>query len=143
MRAGTETKYWWGSDFSDSRLVANIADESVKRMFPKERYEEGFIPSGYNDGYTRTAPVGSFEANPFGLNDLTGNVEEWTADFYDNYERSSPKNPRGPTNGGYRVFRGGSWHDTPYRVRSASRSGTVPTIPDDTIGFRCARDSSK
>lgn len=61
-RAGTETTYWWGDGYPGYRLVANIGDESAKRQ-----YSDLIIMTGYDDGYVRTAPVGSFDANPFGL----------------------------------------------------------------------------
>ena len=137
-RAGTDTKYWWGDGQPGSRRVANIADESAKRQ-----YSGWTIMTGYDDGYARTAPVGSFEANPFGLHDMTGNVWEWTADWYDEkyYEKSPERNPKGPSSGQYRVVRGGSWSLEPIHVRSALRSRDSPTDRFGYIGFRCAQDA--
>ena len=137
-RAGTETKYWWGGNgHPGSRQVANIGDESVKRQ-----YSNWTFMTGYDDGYARTAPVGSFEANPFGLHDITGNVWEWTADRYgEQYYGASPrKNPRGPSDGDFRVLRGGSWFSAPAHVRSAARFWSIPTYRYDPLGFRCAQD---
>jgi formylglycine-generating enzyme required for sulfatase activity len=67
--------------------------------------------TGYDDGYARTAPVGSFEPNPFGLYDTTGNVGEWTADWYgaDSYGRSPQRNPTGPAEGQTCLLRGSGW----------------------------------
>jgi formylglycine-generating enzyme required for sulfatase activity len=137
-RAGTQTDYWWGNGSPGSRRVANIADETLKRKF-----SNGTIMTGYDDGYIRTAPVGSFEANPFGLHDTTGNVWEWTADWYgkDYYEFSPPQNPKGPSSGQSRVRRGGSWPDAPRGVRSAARRWTMPTNRNASLGFRCAQDA--
>ena len=139
-RANTETKYWWGNDNPGSRRVANIGDESAKRQ-----YSNWTIMTGYDDGYVRTAPVGSFETNPFGLHDMTGNVWEWTADWYDEqyYGSRPPKNPKGPSKGDYRVIRGGSWSSGPDVVRSAYRTRDTPTHRDAAVGFRCAQDSPK
>jgi formylglycine-generating enzyme len=136
-RAGTETKYWWGNGHPSSRQVANIGDESAKRQ-----YSDWTIMTEYDDGYVRTAPVGSFEANPFGLHDMTGNVWEWTADRYDElYYGSSPrKNPQGPSKGDSRVTCGGSWNDAPDDVRSAGRGKRIPTNRGGRVGFRCAQD---
>jgi formylglycine-generating enzyme len=136
-RGGTETTYWWGNGNPGSHRVANIADESAKRQ-----YSDWTIMTGYDDGYIRTASVGSFETNLFGLHDMTGNVWEWTADWYDKtYYRNSPeRNPKGPPSGSYRVLRGGSWGNDPGLVRSAYRGGDTPTRRDDLFGFRCAQD---
>jgi formylglycine-generating enzyme required for sulfatase activity len=136
-RAGTQTKYWWGHGSPGARKVANIADESLERPDPGWA-----IMVGYDDGYVRTAPVGSFEPNPFRLFDMTGNVSEWTADWYDeDYYRTSPeRNPKGPSSSNYRVLRGGSWANQPVFVRSAARDRVPPAARGDTLGFRCAQD---
>lgn len=135
LRAGTTTKYWWGPGNPESRRVENIADESAKHLL-------NVIMSGYTDGAVRTAPVGSYEANPWGLHDMSGNVAEWTADWYgDTYYAKSPeRNPTGPSSGEKRVVRGGSWTDEPVGVRSAFRNRYLPTQRTDDIGFRCAQD---
>ena len=140
MRAGTETMYWWGNERPKSRRVGNFADESLRR---KNEFTQ--IIYGYDDGYVGTAPVGSFEANQFGLHDMSGNVEEWTADWYDKTYNSTspPRNPKGPSSGEYRVIRGGSWYSGPVNVRSAYRNSYTPTERNDHIGFRCAQDVPK
>src|SRR5579885_611623 len=101
--------------------------------------------TGYDDGYARTAPVGSFEPNPFGMYDTTGNVWEWTADWYgaDYYGRSPQRNPTGPSSGEERVLRGGSWRDAPVGIRSANRNWLVPTSRHAPLGIRCAQDGPK
>ena len=141
-RGGTETKYWWGNGHPGSRRVANIGDESVKRQYADWPL---LIMMGYDDGSVRTAPVGSFEANPFGLHDMTGNVWEWTSDRYDKqyYGNSPRKDPMGQSNGDFRVLRGGSWTNAPDEVRSANRTRQPPTYRFGPFGFRCAQDSSK
>lgn len=63
-RAGTQTTHWWGNFSPGTRQVANVADESAKSRHP-------VIMMGYDDGAVTTAPVGSYEANPFGLFDMT------------------------------------------------------------------------
>jgi formylglycine-generating enzyme required for sulfatase activity len=138
-RAGTQTRYWWGDGSPGLRLVANIADVTNKKEFPGRPWP---IMEGYTDGYARTAPVGSFEANAFGLYDMTGNAVEWTADWYGEkyYEVSPVRNPKGPSSGQYRVLRGGSWNTVPHNVRSALRDWDTPTDRHAVIGFRCAQE---
>ncbi len=138
-RAGTETRYWWGDGNPGSRSVANIADEAGKRQFT---HWEGIMTGYDDDGYAKTAPVGSYEANPWGLYDLTGNVWEWTADWYDEhyYKRSLERNPKGPTHGKKRVLRGGSWGLDPVNVGAAGRGRSAPGNGLGSVGgFRCAK----
>ena len=138
LRAGTQTTYWWGDGNPGTRRVANLADLTNKRQFPGRPWP---IMEGYDDGFARTAPVGSYEPNPFGLYDMTGNAAEWTGDWYRGtyYQTSPSRNPTGAANGTDRVLRGGSWGNTPQDVRSASRNDTVPLTRSDHIGFRCAK----
>ncbi|MEZ6062503.1 MAG: formylglycine-generating enzyme family protein [Planctomycetaceae bacterium] len=102
------------------------------------------------DGFERTSPVGRFPANDFGLFDMSGNVWEWCADYYqpDYYFNSPIKNPPGPKDSfdpqepDYikRVQRGGSFmcseqYCIGYRVASRMK-GEEDTGAFHT-GFRC------
>jgi formylglycine-generating enzyme required for sulfatase activity len=89
----------------------------------------------------RTRAVGSYKrANEFGLHDMHGNVWEWCADWYGDtyYEKGPRKDPQGPAEGLYRVFRGGCWNDRGKNCRSARRSRTLPENRYGLLGFRVA-----
>ena len=94
------------------------------------------------DSRDGTAPVGSYPANGFGLYDMTGNVWEWVADWYEeNYYVSSPaRDPEGPSAGRGRVLRGGAWDIVPVYLRASYRCGVGPVSWWNDIGFRCARE---
>lgn len=98
------------------------------------------------DGWVGTCPVGSFPANGFGLFEMTGNVWEWCADWFDPgyYARSPRTDPTGPPNGEARVMRGGSHlcHDSYcWRYRVDARSSNTPDSTTGNIGFRIAFDA--
>ncbi len=78
------------------------------------------------DNWTFTAPVGFYLTNPFGLNNMLGNVWEWTTDcWHENYKKAPfDGSAWEQTDGGdcnRRVVRGGGWSDKPQLVRSAGR----------------------
>ena len=91
-----------------------------------------------------TISVGSLPTgvSPYGALDMAGNVWEMVNDWYDGgyYEASPYENPQGPSSGGARVMRGGSWYNLVDHVRSAVRTRCPPSRRDDNvgIGFRCA-----
>ncbi len=95
------------------------------------------------DVWARTAPVGSFPPNAFGLRDMIGNVWEWVADWYSPpyFERARPRDPTGPRNGRFRALRGGSWDNAPEHLRTSFRFRLPPAGRYTLyIGGRCARD---
>jgi formylglycine-generating enzyme required for sulfatase activity len=88
-----------------------------------------------------SCPVGSYPPNGYGLYDMTGNVCEWVHDRYDGdyYTDSPEKNPGGPSEGNFRVIRGGGWHTGPWCCRVYVRNALKSNWLDFNVGFRCAR----
>jgi formylglycine-generating enzyme required for sulfatase activity len=85
----------------------------------------------------RTAAIGSYGPNAFGIHDMHGNVSEWCHDWYaaDAYEQDS--GPTGPESGERRVIRGGNYRSQwAYLCRSSVRDSRLPTDRVPRIGFR-------
>ncbi len=95
-----------------------------------------------DDGYPTTAPVGKFEKgrSRFGLYDVVGNVWEWVADYYADYDPTDKKDPVGPPTGERRVIRGGAWNGSfATWLRPSFRYSNVPVTVSHGVGFRCAK----
>ncbi|MDG1571916.1 formylglycine-generating enzyme family protein [Robiginitalea sp. M366] len=141
-----DPKYPWGND-----PVTAAADRA--------NFWQGVFPFRNDtlDGYYRTAPVGSYPANGYGLFDMAGNVWEWCADKYraDTYQmQTAPSeviNPLGPDTSfdpaepqaEKYVIRGGSYlcsesYCTGYRVSRRMRS--TPDSGFGHTGFRCVKN---
>jgi len=126
-RAGTNTPFNTGINITTSQ--ANYDGNT-----PYNNNEQGaFIK--------KTMPVGSFPANAWGLHDMHGNVYEWCWDLYANYAREEQTDPTGPASGSFHVIRGGSWVNSGYALRSASRNFYIPGDGNERIGFRLARNT--
>ncbi|MDD5395334.1 MAG: formylglycine-generating enzyme family protein [Thiothrix sp.] len=91
-----------------------------------------------SDAFGRTAPIGSFMADGYGLYDMHGNVWEWCQDRFGYYSPSPSRNPNGAESGNYRVLRGGSWQYNAQYLRSAYRLTLPPDFRDISSGFRLA-----
>ncbi|BDL37517.1 formylglycine-generating enzyme family protein [Methylorubrum sp. GM97] len=141
-------EFAWGDELTPGgRHMAN----TWQGNFPHQNLAE--------DGYERTSPVNAFPPNGYGLHDMTGNVWEWTADFFSPRHPADapkacciPQNPRGGgENGSYnpsqpairiprRVVKGGSHLCAPNycrRYRPAARHPHPVDTSTSHIGFRC------
>jgi iron(II)-dependent oxidoreductase len=99
--------------------------------------------ANYGKKYKTTLKVGTFKPNNYGLCDMSGNVWEWTSDYYraDFYSSSqNDNNPKGPIRGRFRVIRGGSWHSGAMCQQIYYRNGLPVSWVDFAVGFRCAKD---
>jgi formylglycine-generating enzyme required for sulfatase activity len=85
---------------------------------------------GSEDGYTYTAPVGSFEKynSPYNIADLSGNVGEWTLDRYSTSYHVGLD--------GYRMIRGASWMEFPLVADVISGATRSPILESGIVGFR-------
>ncbi len=84
----------------------------------------------------KTPPVGTKQANAWGLYDMHGNVYEWCQDWFGDYPTNSVTDPTGPANGSNRVYRGGSWDNDAEFCRSALRCYNSPEYRSDRLGLR-------
>ncbi len=118
-RAGTRTEYAWGDGDGCSYVNCD---------------------GGCGDPFPKTAPVGQFRANAFGVFDMLGNVQEWVEDCIANYS-DAPVDGAALTSGPCygRVFRGGTWADDLKVLRPSERDGTDAWEQNYFFGFRVAR----
>jgi len=121
-RDGTVTEFWWGDEVGEN--LANCRDCGAEW-------------SGLG-----SAPVGSFEANPYGLFDTAGNVWEWVEDCWNPNHENAPADGSARTDGdcGKRVIRGGSWYYVKKNIRSAWRFKNDARVKSYWLGFRVARE---
>ena len=136
-RAGTSTSRYWGEGESGQCRHANGGDESMKERYSDWRWTVASCP----DGHVHAALVGSFAANDWGLQDVLGNVREWTEDCWNDSYAGAPSDGSAWEYGdcARRVLRGGSWGAGPSGLRAANRSSNTTDNRFDGNGFRVAR----
>ncbi|OUR71453.1 hypothetical protein A9Q78_09775 [Methylophaga sp. 41_12_T18] len=129
-----QTVFVWGNDRVIPKQAINIADESARGKV------KNFVPK-YTDGYSQTAPVGSFSQEKSGLYDQGGNVSEWTHDSYSIVPPKSGKvfqNPFDLSVNNSHVVKGANWRSGSItELRPSYREGL--TAGRDDLGFRVSR----
>jgi sulfatase modifying factor 1 len=135
-RAGVETAAPWSTAAADACANANVADQSAAQQYP------GWSVFGCSDGWVNTAPVGKFKANAFGLNDMLGNVFQWTQDCWKADYAHAPVDGSARSDGdcAERELRGGSWFSSPSYVRSNYRNHFAADYRTATAGIRLVRE---
>jgi sulfatase modifying factor 1 len=134
-RAGGGAVQPWDPDGSAACANANVADQSAVHRY------RGWGAFACDDGYVYTAPVGTFKPNSLGLNDMLGNVFQWTEDCW------SPDYAGAPTDGSARTdgncteheLRGGSWFSTPAYVKANYRNHFAADYRTSSVGIRLVR----
>ncbi len=123
-RAGRTAPFWWGAQISVEQA----------------NYDGNYTYNGGSKGEWRqkTVPVKSFQANPWGLYQVHGNVWDWVEDCRHGDYHNAPGDGSAWTTGEctYRVLRGGSWSNDPRYLRAAFRFINGPVDRYDIWGFR-------
>jgi formylglycine-generating enzyme required for sulfatase activity len=129
FRGGQNLVYPWGNLFDGSKL--NYCDVNCGQSHADD---------GYDDGFAKSAPVGSFsqDISWCGALDMSGNVSEWVADWSARYSSAAELNPTGPSSGTDKILRGCNWYFQLAYCRGATRPSAAPDTRYDYLGFRCA-----
>ena len=149
-RAGSPTPFSYGGLDTDFARHANLADLKTREFACDTYLHDSIVPldnptdsddwlpkdTRYNDGALVSARTGSYQANPWALRDMHGNVAEWTRTEYRPYPYVEDDGRNQPSGDARRVVRGGSWRDRPSRATSSYRLAYRPYHPVFNVGFR-------
>jgi formylglycine-generating enzyme required for sulfatase activity len=118
---GTDQRtYPWGDNWDPS--LANTAESRANTAVEVGRYPGG--------------------ASPYGVLDMSGNLQEWVADYFDPtyYQQGPSRDPRGPVQVLGDHERGGSWDSPAAQSTTFFRNSSHSVLPNDRVGFLCAAD---
>jgi len=138
LRAGSTGRYPWGNAAVPPENSGNLTG-SEDRSPSGRQWSNAF--AGYGDGHWGAAPVARFQANAWGLHDMSGNVSEWVADCWHASYRRAPSDGTAWYNAGCRrrVVRGSNWANAPHHARAAWRLSQDSDVTSARIGFRLVR----
>jgi len=120
-RGPSPVRYPSGSAFTSCAVAVTLARDTGQRSCALHPARVGTHPQG---------------ASVFGVLDMSGNVEEWTNDWYTENVAEGAR----PRSGSSHVLRGGGWLTAPSASRTTSRSWASSVEAGPNVGFRCARD---
>jgi formylglycine-generating enzyme required for sulfatase activity len=144
-RGGTAFPRYWGAQDSQESVAISLACDNANVYDSSAVDTLGFPWPNANcsDGFTGVAPAGRYKPNAFGVHDVIGNVREWLQDCYTASYKGRPQDGRAWTwqgGCGLKSVRGGSWASRPLAARAAARDAAPPTLRQNDLGFRLARD---
>ena len=145
-RAGSDSDFWYGDMNTDFGKYENLADKTtllfaVSGVDPKPMSPNSYgykyytyLPKeeGVDDGQLIQTGEKVYEANPFGLYNMHGNVSEWTRSDYVPY----PYNPKTKLTSDHKVVRGGSYIERPKFSTAYARKAYYPYQRVFNVGFR-------
>jgi len=119
-RGGTRTKYWWGEQLQPGLAGCKNCTEVAMAELPSK--------------------VGSFKANPFGLYDMGGTIDQWVEDCWHKNYQGAPTDGSAWTEDSCpsHVLRSGSWRNDARYVRPSNRDSYDTNVRYPTHGFRIA-----
>ena len=145
-RAGSESDFWYGALNTDFAAYENMGDKQLNKLAVRGVNPQPMSPgdpwykyytyqpkdNNVDDGNMLMVKGGGYQANPWGLYDMQGNIAEWTRSDYLPY----PYNEKAQGNGTEKVVRGGSWTDHPKTSTAYYRKSYLPWQKVHNVGFR-------